>query len=582
MKLTKHFIYVCSLPVGIALMIFLFLGYYYPHHLHYQEQLQLFLFDTDYALDILRMPGGLSDYLGRFMTQFFLYAWAGAALLSFLLAVVLYLMLRITGSGWLMPLSVLPVLLLVRWLCDDHALAGGIVALLMALLSAWGLTSISNKCIRQITVLFGLPILYWATGPIAIVSVIFASIDELKRDRSLTVWGYLCVMLSVALALPAFLSTWVAVEPHRMYCGIHYLRSEENGNQGLWLAALSVVAVAAISALWRSGTELLTNRSWMPFALSLVLSVIGGMTWVCPEINHKAETVMAYDFMTRMKQWNRIQQVSAAKAPHNAMCATSLNLAMAKSGRMSEHLFDYMQRGTQGLLPNFESDATSPLFAAEVFYHLGMINTAQRYTFEAQEAILDYQKSGRCYKRLAETNLILGNYAVSRKYLRCLQKTIFYRDWANETLELLSNEEAIERHPEYGELRKNKMDEDRFFSNNEYLQMLQGLFLSNKSNRLAFEYLLSACMLQRNLEMFDQCLEMNTELHYSTMPVLFQQAKILSWTRTHDFSESMPEGVSPEVFNGLKLFMRDCQQIRNVALLEQRYGKTFWYYYIKE
>jgi hypothetical protein len=72
-----------------------------------------------------------------------------------------------------------------------------------------------------------------------------------------------------------------------------------------------------------------------------------------------------------------------------------------------------------------------------------MIYVAQRTVFEAQEAILDFQKSARCYKRLAQTNLIIGSYEVARKYLMALQKTLFYRDWANETLPLLGNEEAI-------------------------------------------------------------------------------------------------------------------------------------------
>ena len=41
--------------------------------------------------------------------------------------------------------------------------------------------------------------------------------------------------------------------------------------------------------------------------------------------------------------------------------------------------------------------------------------------FEAMEAIPDYKKSGRAYMRLAETNLINGQYAVAAKYLRALQ-----------------------------------------------------------------------------------------------------------------------------------------------------------------
>ena len=71
--------YLCGLYTllfGVAVL--LFFGLAYPHHLHYQEQYQLFLFDGSYVWNIVRLPGGVADLLGRFCTQFFLFAWVGA------------------------------------------------------------------------------------------------------------------------------------------------------------------------------------------------------------------------------------------------------------------------------------------------------------------------------------------------------------------------------------------------------------------------------------------------------------------------------------------------------------------------
>ena len=159
------------------------------------------------------------------------------------------------------------------------------------------------------------------------------------------------------------------------------------------------------------------------------------------------------------------------------------------NGMLIDHLFDFNQNGVSGLLPDVQSDATSPMPTAEAFYQLGMIYVAQRTVFEAQEAILDFQKSGRCYKRLAQTNLIIGSYEVARKYLMALQKTLFYREWANETLPLLENEEAITKHPEYGRLRQFAYDEDFYFSDHVTPEMLESLYFSNTDNRLAYDYL---------------------------------------------------------------------------------------------
>jgi hypothetical protein len=98
----------------------------YPHHLHYQEQYQLFLFDGNYVCDVVRLPGGVADLLGRFCTQFFLFAWVGAAIIAVLLSAVQLLTLRLAKWGWLYGLSYVPSLLLCLFLLDENALLGGV------------------------------------------------------------------------------------------------------------------------------------------------------------------------------------------------------------------------------------------------------------------------------------------------------------------------------------------------------------------------------------------------------------------------------------------------------------------------
>ena len=88
--------------------VLLFFGLAYPQHLHYQEQYQLFLFDSNYVWDIIREPGGVADLLGRFCTQFFLYAWVGAAIIALLLSAVQLLTLQLMGANKLYGLSFIP------------------------------------------------------------------------------------------------------------------------------------------------------------------------------------------------------------------------------------------------------------------------------------------------------------------------------------------------------------------------------------------------------------------------------------------------------------------------------------------
>ena len=229
---------------------------------------------------------------------------------------------------------------------------------------------------------------------------------------------------------------------------------------------------------------------------------MGSLVW--KDANFKAEKVMQYDFMATHQQWNRILETVNAEKPNNQIGVTVQNLALAMHGMLLDRMFEYNQNGIAGLLPDVKEDATSPIPTAEAFYQLGMVNVAQRTVFEAQEAILDFQKSGRCYKRLAQTNLINGQYGVARKYLSALQKTLFYRGWANETLPLLGNEEAIARHPEYGRLRQMAYKDDSYFSDHVTPEMLESLYYTNTDNRLAYQYLLAYYMLTGDRERYNQ------------------------------------------------------------------------------
>ena len=460
-----------TLLFGVA--VILFFGLAYPHHLHYQEQYQLFLFDWNYVWEIVRLPGGVADLLGRFCTQFFLFAWVGALIIGILLTLVQFLTHRLSNSPlgrrtlatngtqeWLYGLSFVPSFLLWLFLLDENALLGGVWAVLLTQIALWVLLKLPDGWLRRILLIVAFAILYWI------------AFGGSHYYRNPTVFPTLLY------------AAWISaiIIPLMMWFVVRGKKSENDQQQNNSLTSY-----------------LLPLTSYI-----LVFVVMGTLVW--KNANFKAEKVMQYDFMARHQQWNRILETVNAEKPNNQIGVTVQNLALAMRGLLVDHLFDYNQNGISGLLPDVKEDATSPMPTAEAFYQLGMIYVAQRTVFEAQEAILDFQKSARCYKRLAQTNLIIGSYEVARKYLSALQKTLFYREWANETLPLLGNEEAIAKHPEYGRLRQCVYDEDFYFSDHTTPEMLESLFFSNTDNRLAFEYLRAYYILTGDRDSYTQLL----------------------------------------------------------------------------
>jgi hypothetical protein len=289
------------------------------------------------------------------------------------------------------------------------------------------------------------------------------------------------------------LAFYVPVQTESLWYGIHYHRYPMQFPTLLWIATLSVFVLPLLTLPPKLST-LTSNPSPLTLiSFGGVAVCLGGLVW--SNANFKAENIMRYDLMARHQQWNRILETISEEMPNNQIGVTVQNLALGMRGMLAEQGGKYRQNGIAGLLPDVDRDATSPLPTAEAFYQLGMINVAQRTVFEAQEAILDFQKSGRCYKRLAQTNLINGNYEVARKYLMALQKTLFYSDWANETMALLGNEKAIADHPEYGHLRKCAYKDNFYFSDHVTPEMLESLYFGNRENRLAYEYLIAYYML---------------------------------------------------------------------------------------
>ena len=506
--------WMCSLLFGVAVL--LFFGLAYPHHLHYQEQYQLFLFDTAYVWDIVRLPGGGADLLGRFCTQFFLYAWVGAFIIALLLTSVQLLTLRLFNAHRPTPnshpaygLSYVPSFLLWLFLLDENALLGGVWAVLLTLLATWLFSYLKNGRARHILLFVSIPLLYWMAGPVSVVFFLLQIVEAMLYTKKPIVPIVILVLLAF---MPILLSYHLPVPMEKLWSGVHYNRYPTAFPTLLWAAALSVIVLMVLCPVANRWETNQTRRKSLsaphfPFLVSLfsfllVAVVMGLLVW--KNSNFKAEKVMQYDFMACHQQWNRILETINKEKPNNQIGVTVQNLALAMHGMLLEHMFNYNQNGIAGLLPDVKTDATSPLPTAEAFYQLGMINVAQRTVFEAQEAILDFQKSGRCYKRLAQTNLINGDYEVARKYLIALQKTLFYREWALETLQLLGNEEAIAHHPEYGRLRQMAYKNDFYFSDHVSPEMLESLYFSNTANRMAYQYLMAYYMLTGDRDSFNK------------------------------------------------------------------------------
>ena len=564
-----------TLTVLSGIAVYCFFAFKYPYHLHFQEQYQLFESTWAYFGSVAAIPGGLADWLGRFLTQFCYHAPVGAALMTLLVIAVQLLTWAVCRRHTFVSyaLSFLPAIASLAFLCDENALAGGVIALILALACAALCTLVRSDKARWILEAVLVPLVYLACGGIAVVFVLVCLLREFARC-GLKALPISLILLALAALCP-FIAARIFPYPLGRLCyGVHYYRYHNILPGMLWVSALCSVLVAGVCSF---GTRERTDRwQWIAGSVLFVLLAALGTGLVFKTADFSKEETMRYDFMARMGMWNRIMMRADGQNPQNHTALSCLNLALAKTGRMGDFQFSYYQDGTEGLLPGFVADFTSPVTTGEIFWHLGMVNTAQRFAFEAQEAIPDFQKSARCYKRLAQTNIVNGDWDVARKYLKSLHNAVFYRHWADETMAQLEAGDPFQQ-PDLEQARTLRLQKHDFlFSDTEMDSMLGLLKVENPSNQIALDYLMSWCLLQKNLDRFAECLSL---VDTPALPKSYQEALLLRWALTHNDLDGAPSYIFPAHKQRIVLFMNDLRAGKAEDAMRKLYGDTYWFYY---
>lgn len=556
--LSKHTPLLLTLVFG--LVVFLFWRILYPFALTYQEQLQLFLFDGDYFCGRMAEPGGFARYVAEFLMQFYNSVTIGALIIAVLYMLVQRLTWRLMGSDSYYVWSFIPVIMLWYAMGDESVMLTYVVALLMALSAAlaWRLVQLVRlgKLVRLALVLVTIPLLYWLIGPMVLLVAVL-----------MMPWAVAVPALVYALALILLSAHYLPFPMLRVVLGISYYRIPETMPYML----MAIPVVIWIMALFIK--KLPQPKPWVACVQVLVVAVLV----LVPKafgFDARKYDLIEYDYLVRIGDWKGVIAKAEKRMPDLPMSVSATNLALGMTNQLGDRAFNFYQRGSEGLLPKFERNFATSQLTGEIYFNLGLVNTAQRFAFESMEAIPNYNKSARVVKRLAETNLINGQYEVARKYLQMLEKTIFYRPWAQRTMAMLGDEKAIDAHPLYGKLRQYRLQEDFLFSDRELDKICGLLFMHNQQNQMAAQYLLMMPLLDGDVSRFMNYVQyVQNRIAYN--PRHCQEAIAFAFFQQR---QNPPQGlVSPLILQQMNDFSRMYSQDKNSPELS-RYKNTVWYY----
>lgn len=578
-----------SLLFGVAVVIFWSVPY--MSGLCFQEQYQMFLFDIGYFLERIVLPGGLADYISEFLVQFYYMPVLGGTIIALLLMSIQAIswgLMKQYGMKAVFPgylLSFVPSIVLWCAMGDQNLLLSFVVALSGALLMGWIHNRFHNRLVKVVFELVSTALVYWFLGPVVFLYAALMIGDTLMKGKQnghiLSSLGYSACLLILTVAWILLTTQSLQYPLYRIFSGLNYYRYPGTVSPlplgvMIWTVVVVFFGMVPDGHAWIKKLQ----QSKVVIAVAYVLVIVASWFGIKASFDEMTYDLIDYDFLVRTEQWDKIIEKAEKKPATTPLSVSCVNLALSQKGMLADRLFEFYQNGGEGLFPTFTRDMISPVSTAEIFFRLGMVNDAERYMFEAQEAIPNYRKSARLTRRIIECEIINGNYQVAAKLLRRLQKTLFYSNWANQMMALLGNEKAINRHPIYGKLRKyREKKQDFLFSDREMDQMLGLLFLNDNHNRMAYEYLMCYELLQRDLEKFVQYYPLGRFVGYDHIPRSFQEILIGNWMKTHSDPRTIPYSVDAQnVNNTLNFIQLYMQNPKNPQLGQQPYVSNAWHY----
>lgn len=545
--LSKYLISVMT--AALAAVMYYFWALPYRAALSYREQLQLFQTTGEYLSNLASRPGGLATYIGEFLTQFFNNYLIGAAIMSGLVIMVLllsYFIIKKYASGaskWTAYLlSLIPAISLFLYFGNSNVLISFAVAIILTLAAV---AAGSQRAMSLPVIAVATSLLYWAAGPATIIYTLLA-IALPQRKTPLRFIGVACTAICI-LALN--IAIWYYLTPGYpltyQLTGIGYLLNPDTLTAGQVITESACVLSPLIAMIaYRAPRKIIIPALIAAEAAAIVL--------IYPKAyDSQTYKLINYDYLVRINDWEGILRYSDENDPNLPLSVSATNLALGMTGQLDSRAFSYFQNGPEGLIPSFSKETLSSWTTGEIFFQLGLINSAQRFYFEGMEAIPNYNKSTRAIRRMAETAMIRGDIPVAKKYLHLLENTLFYRKWAKRNLELLE-EGGVESHPLYGQLRSSMPDESYMFSEGELDKTIGQLFLKRPDNNLAKQYLIVYPLLQRDLNKFAQYMGVVAEKQPTYNPPLAQQ--MMAFMAMKNGSQIPSGAVAPGIEQQLRDF----------------------------
>lgn len=564
----------------LPIAVFCFWLFVYPYTMMNQELFSLFLMTPDFFLEQLKHPGGLSDYAGWFVAQFFRYPWIAAACQTVAFMAVYFFTSRITRQLGILTKAVgilyLPALTLLGLQMQYEFLFSETLKVLGYFVISYSYIRIVRPNIRLLISLFGAPLfLMLLGGGIFICLYILFVIYELTFAPKRIPLAGLLSWLVIVPVLPQ-IYTRIALIPQARLYGL-FPRIEELSFPALpsllfiWLPVFLLLGWGIQK--YYTGKLSFGKVPTMLFNLLVIITAI----WILKEKCYYWKVEQQFHVYRAITEENWDEALKVAKNYKGGRLSTIVlyNIALAQKGQLADSLLNYQQMGIVGLVHPWESNYFNHLYGSEMYYHLGEMNEALRWAFEAAVCKSDAIPP-HLTKRIVEILIRLDKYEAARPLLYRLLQTWNHSDWARKTLRALpdkavSNPPTAEHDFICGALGP-------FFD-------LSSMLQNRPTNKNLRDYLLTGLLLEKRVEDFYTYFCNYFQPGNKTiLPKIYEEAMIIIYQKGIDREVFKKYNITQKCADRFQTYSNavkahGLENLETPALLAPKYRDTYWFYY---
>lgn len=577
--------------------------------LHYHFQETGFLTGTVFFKTFSAYPGGIADYLAEFIAQFFSFNTFGSFLIAAVAAlqgfIALSIVNRLTGKIKLQyTIFALILLFGTMVLCDYRYPFYASIRLLFSFIFTWVFCFLIQKHPKLSIILwpvFASLLFYLANGAALFVFSVSTAFIYIITNKQRIWLAVIPVILLLAGLIPyagyKFMFQMSLLNLYRITMVktpelLAYTPSWQlYAYYSLLPALLAILAIIMLIPKKVPVTKIIKRKTISKVSIFrrtpviVLLQVVGcallGYFIFINSYDLFKKNLLTIEYYAENEQWHEVLKTAEKIEVYDFRVNYQVNRAYSHLGQLPDQLFTFPQiLGSKGLfLEQTMMDRSSTMPASDLYFDLGFMSDSQHWAFEAQTLL---PNSPRILKRLVMINLVNRKYVLADKFLNVLDQNMLYHDWVSKYEKFVSDTALAANDKVIAEKRrfnphKATMDYGPY-------NALKLLLETSKDNRMAYDYLITYCILETHYTEFIQFLQDYSYYKLKKLPNSWEEALsiyILKTKTIPPFVEA--QTISKECrqrfmqFNKtLEQFQNDLPAAKNTLLRD--FGNTYWYY----